>query len=475
MVPDFWNILEPNEVHLSFSSFIDNETGLSDTQLEDVDVLVARNPAHYPSDIQRVTAVSKHELRHLKDVIVFSTRGYPSLADKLSGGDYDGDKAWICWDPAIVESFANADIPQVPDLIKDGFIKQDKTTYAQLTKGHSDPTNAFLSASFDFNMHQSMLGYATIFKEKIAYMVDDLNRKEVIFLSTLLSNLVDQPKQGFVFMERDLDKVKAHITATTGKPFMPQYKIKDGLPNSEKHILDQMVILAHKQTDKLLTDLTNSIKSPPDYDPILAQLYRDQRDKGKVSTDGSASPEEVERGAQWKVLLDHLDADIEKIKNKWVSFYCRSHNSAPSRRFSDLDETRADFPLIRDACFAAFLAIKPHASSKLIHTWLDQDTEAEFGQWAILRASALYASYAPLRSYRYPVKVSNLVWWMAGKQYAFIKANQHGMTPVSDSMYVMLKANAGFVRQARAHEGEGTLIVDEMGDTDESDLFDDDD
>ncbi|RAL64969.1 hypothetical protein DID88_001559 [Monilinia fructigena] len=288
--------VKPNEVHLGFSSFVDNETGLSDTLLEDVDVLVARNPAHYPSDIQRVTAVSKHELRHLKDVIVFSTRGYPSLADKLSGGDYDGDKAWICWDSAIVESFTNADILKVPNLIKDGFIKQDKTTYAQLTKGHSDPTNIFLRFSFDFNMHQSMLGYSTVFKEDIAYMLGDLNRPELVFLSTLLSNLVDQPKQGFIFTEKDLDRVKAHITATTGKPFMPQYKVKDGPPKNKNHILDHMVILAHEQTDKLLTNLTKSIESPPEYDPILAQLYKNQRDKAKVLMDGSASLEENEKG-----------------------------------------------------------------------------------------------------------------------------------------------------------------------------------
>lgn len=477
MVPDFWDVLEPNEVHLAFSSFVDNETGLSDTQLEDVDLLVARNPAHYPSDIQRVTAVSKHELRHLKDVIVFSTRGYPSLAEKLSGGDYDGDKAWICWDPAIVESFTNANVPKTPNLVEDGFIKQDKTTYEQLTKGHSDPTNIFLRFSFDFNMHQSMLGYTTVFKENIAYMLGDLNRLELIFLSTLLSNLVDQAKQGFIFTEKDLDKVKAYITATTGKPFMPQYKVKDGPPKSKNHILDHMVILAHEQTDKLLTNLTESIETPPEYDPILAQFYKDQRDRAKVLTDGSASLDEIERAAQWKLLLDQLDEDVNKIKIKWtklVSSFKRNQKQTPSKRSSDPDETCVEFAPMRDSCFEDFLAIKPHARSKLILTWLDQDTESEFGQWALLRASALYASYAPRRYYGKSISVSSLVWWMAGKQYAFIKANQHGMIPVSDSMYVMLKANTGFVRQLRAHEGWGTMIDTEMKDSDDSDLLDDD-
>ncbi|KAA8568267.1 hypothetical protein EYC84_008646 [Monilinia fructicola] len=386
--------VEPNEVHLAFSSFVDNETGLSDTQLEDVDLLVARNPAHYPSDIQRVTAVSKHELRHLKDVIVFSTRGYPSLAEKLSGGDYDGDKAWICWDPAIVESFTNANVPKTPNLVEDGFIKQDKTTYEQLTKGHSDPTNIFLRFSFDFNMHQSMLGYTT------------------------------------------MGRLRARITS-----------------------------------------LIICIETPPEYDPILAQFYKDQRDRAKVLTDGSASLDEIERAAQWKLLLDQLDEDVNKIKIKWtklVSSFKRNQKQTPSKRSSDPDETCVEFAPMRDSCFEDFLAIKPHARSKLILTWLDQDTESEFGQWALLRASALYASYAPRRYYGKSISVSSLVWWMAGKQYAFIKANQHGMIPVSDSMYVMLKANTGFVRQLRAHEGWGTMIDTEMKDSDDSDLLDDD-
>ncbi|RAL64968.1 hypothetical protein DID88_001558 [Monilinia fructigena] len=156
-----------------------------------------------------------------------------------------------------------------------------------------------------------------------------------------------------------------------------------------------------------------------------------------------------------------------------VSSFKRNQNQTPSKKSLDPDETSVEFAPMRDSCFEDFLAIKPHASSKLILTWLDQDTESEFGQWALLRASALYASYAPRRYSGKSVSVSNLVWWMAGKQYAFIKANQNGMTPVSDSMYVMLKANTGFVRQLRAHEGSGTMIHTEMKDSEDSDLLDD--
>ncbi|KAF9880390.1 RNA-dependent RNA polymerase [Colletotrichum karsti] len=123
MVVDFSGILEENEVHLCFSSKFQTES-FSDSMLHACDVLVARSPAHFVSDVQRVKAVFKPELHALKDVIVFSAKGNVPLADKLSGGDYDGDKAWVCWEPSIVSNFKNHDVPPSPDLSK--YLRKDK-------------------------------------------------------------------------------------------------------------------------------------------------------------------------------------------------------------------------------------------------------------------------------------------------------------------------------------------------------------
>lgn len=468
MVPDFWGVLEPNEVHLDFSSFVDNETGLSDTQLENVDVLVARNPAHYPSDIQRVTAVNKHELRHLKDVIVFSTKRYPSLADKLSGGDYDGDIAWVCWDRAIVESFANANVPKVPDLVKEGYIEQDKTTYAQLTKGSFDPTNKFLNASFDFNMCQSLLGPCTAWKESVEYRIGDLNRPEITFLATLLSNLVDQGKQGYIFTEKHLQEVKRHISKSAGVPRVPAYKVKNPSERQKltNHILDKMMSVVEVQTDKFLDDLRTSISPPPpQYDSTLAQFYKDQRVKAKVRVGENGTLEEIEMAAEWKRLLDQLDEDIVRVKNKWNGSFRRT----PSKRFnSDDDESRPDFAPIRDSCFEDFCDIKPLSSSKLIPAWPDQDTESESGAWALLKASALYATYEPRKNYS--DRISTFPWWVAGLQLALIKSKQNGQVPMAGYMYAMLKANTGFVKQLRGYEGVGMGSDVEMGSLDEEEI-----
>ena len=80
MVADPLSVLEEGEVHIAFSSPFDQEL-----MLHDIDLLVARLPAALPSDVQKVRAVFKVELKNFRDVIVFPSKGDFSLAEKLSG------------------------------------------------------------------------------------------------------------------------------------------------------------------------------------------------------------------------------------------------------------------------------------------------------------------------------------------------------------------------------------------------------
>lgn len=55
MIADPLAVLEEGEVHIGFSNvFRDAKSGFNETMLHDTDVLVARLPAHLPSDIQKV-------------------------------------------------------------------------------------------------------------------------------------------------------------------------------------------------------------------------------------------------------------------------------------------------------------------------------------------------------------------------------------------------------------------------------------
>lgn len=136
-VIDEYGVLDEGEVFVSFhpmatqsfdSSFHailekNNETGAH--IIANTSVLVYRNPAYHPSDIQRAKARSASGLHDsfLKDyvnVIVFSKKDSIPFFSKLAGGDLDGDVYSIIFDSNLVEEFSPCtDVKELPeDLLK---------------------------------------------------------------------------------------------------------------------------------------------------------------------------------------------------------------------------------------------------------------------------------------------------------------------------------------------------------------------
>ena len=193
-IADPYGVLKENEIHFAFSKSWE-EHGYYGAELDAVDVLVGRLPAHKPSDVQRRRAVYKKELRHFRDVMVFPTTGDIPLASMLSGGDYDGDEPWICWDPDIVNAFHNTE-----------FRKEDATPASELgLVNHSTPMarydrpdgfNDFLAKMFGFSSIPSQLGLCTVQHEKLCYAKNAIDSPQALKLADLLGNLVDAPKAG---------------------------------------------------------------------------------------------------------------------------------------------------------------------------------------------------------------------------------------------------------------------------------------
>ncbi|KAJ4288053.1 hypothetical protein N0V90_012070 [Kalmusia sp. IMI 367209] len=77
-------------------------SGIPETIIN-TEVLVTRNPCLHPGDLQKFKAVDVPVFANsLTDCIVFSTRGRRPSADLMSGGDLDGDKFFVTWDPDII-------------------------------------------------------------------------------------------------------------------------------------------------------------------------------------------------------------------------------------------------------------------------------------------------------------------------------------------------------------------------------------
>ncbi|KAJ7155081.1 RNA-directed RNA polymerase [Mycena filopes] len=101
-VCDPFGVLKEGEVHIRITA---GRKGAS-TPIH-ADVLVVRNPCLHPGDCLKLRAVHRPELSHLVDCIVFAgvaKPGHHAAPSMSSGGDLDGDKYFVCWDPDIVPS-----------------------------------------------------------------------------------------------------------------------------------------------------------------------------------------------------------------------------------------------------------------------------------------------------------------------------------------------------------------------------------
>ncbi|KAI0180103.1 RNA dependent RNA polymerase-domain-containing protein [Hypoxylon sp. FL1284] len=399
MVVDFLGVLEEDEVHLGFSSkFANEQSGFSETFLHGMDVLVARTPAHYPSDIQRVKAVFRPELGSLKDVIVFPTKGDVPLADKLSGGDYDGDIAWVCWDPTIVTNFRNAELPDVPDLFQQGILHKESQSYFDLV-GTSDITSEFLARAFRFNMQQNFLGMCTNYKEKLCYARNSVRDDAAILLSTLISNLVDRAKQGIIFTEEGWARLRRSFSRVD--PPEPQYK-KDnwGGTSEPTHIIDYVKFSVGKPTVEMeLRALNKSLSDAERFDKDLVRYFEEyERFQRPVEERKDAERQGLYKKPTWEMVLEELKKDIDTLFMEWVG--CRDEWEA--KITNAFDKWQGIAPTSK---------VRPKTIRML---QLDGQSAVGLANWELLKASFGFKMY-----YK---KSPAFVWYITGRQLGYLKA-----------------------------------------------------
>jgi hypothetical protein len=360
-IADPYEVLEPDEIHFGFSkNWKDPDGQFEDNLLEGMDVLVGRLPAHVPSDIQRRRAVWKSELRHFKDVIVFPTKGDQPLADMLSGGDYDGDTPWVCWDPRIVKSFRNSNMP-TGSLPFDHF---GLTKYSiPMSEVHS--TEEFLQGAFEFNLTVSNLGRCTVEHERIAYH-QSLDCPQAKELASLLSHLVDGRKGGVHLSEQAWQAFRKKISPRGRPP--PAYRDSDEKPKLS-NIIDYLKFqVVSKERYKILAELESRFpesESSDEIDDDLARPWNDASEAAKV---------DQESGGDLSLDLDQVTQSIEKLHKDWIAM--KSNEMPYTIR-------------IRQTAESARALSPPEAGSHpLAHTWRNSAYE-----WCRLLASCAYRRY----------------------------------------------------------------------------------
>ncbi|KAI6800963.1 hypothetical protein KC363_g5497 [Hortaea werneckii] len=232
--------LKPGELHLGFSNPMkDDETGEIWSTLQGWNVLVARNPSLRNSDIQKARVVFRAELAQYHDVVVFSAQGPRPLASKLSGGDYDGDTFWVCWEPTLVEPFKNAPAPwstrpaeffgltkdnvtlnELLGLSKDGCTPDGVKIDRRDIKLLDTQARAWIRRSTAERMQEQYLGIVTNLHGKLTYRDSNVSSEQADMLVDLHDLLVDADKQGLRYTEQAYSqfKIRECIPSTLSDP-----------------------------------------------------------------------------------------------------------------------------------------------------------------------------------------------------------------------------------------------------------------
>ncbi|KAH0539032.1 hypothetical protein FGG08_004426 [Glutinoglossum americanum] len=434
-VPDPLGILKPGEVQLSFSSgFRESQPGFrkSIPMLRNSDVLVARSPAWLPSDIQKVLqshlnayppnpiakvrAVFKPQLSHLTDVIIFSVQGDIPLAKKLSGGDYDGDRVWVTWEPLLVDNFTNATISdEIPPSELGITVDEDK--WLDILTDPGDPISPLLLKGFTHNLKTSLLGVCNNWHKEFCSTQKSINSPGAIKLGQLLGHMVDGPKRGYSLTEQNWDKLRAEILHGDGLQILTPREITNELTYYIDDWLGQEAVLAK---DKALETLNNSY-SPPKRDPQLSQLWREEN--GYAVAD-----------AELRGVLSRLMRDIAEV-------YRFFQNNSPQE------------PATISASHARFLDILPRGESShpTIARWRDEAASLPVSSWTLLRASAAYSGWGH----------GKFPWWVAGAELCHLKARaQKGARMIVGEVYLGFRVDGAFAEGvgAKGKEGGGSEV-----------------
>ncbi|KAI2083494.1 hypothetical protein LOZ36_005572 [Ophidiomyces ophidiicola] len=279
-IADPYQTLEEDEVHFGFSKPWES-SGYTD--LDGLEVLLGRNPAHLPTDIQKRKVAFKKELRHFKDIIVFPTKGKIPLAGMLSGGDYDGDQVWVCWDQQFVDAFTNTtfDPEDVPPPKEFGLIDHSEKL--------KDPFNfdKFLTKVFIFNATPSLLGHCTNEHEKLCYYENSIASYGALRLSHLLGHLADVRKTGYELKRDTWMKEWGRVSGRIGPNAQRKPAYKQTGADIDGYYQPQNVIdflkfeIVKGETERILTDFDRFCKANREIrkDTDLAALWNEIWDR----------------------------------------------------------------------------------------------------------------------------------------------------------------------------------------------------
>ena len=434
-VPDPLDVLKPNEIHVGFSTPFRSRGNLeTEMVLHEIDATIARSPAHMPTDIRKVQCVFEPRLRALKDVVVFPTTSEVPLAHLLSGGDYDGDKVWVCWDRDIVEPFRNAPLPANPVSLS---LESDQKKIADHTS--EPPSDSFLHHCLRFNSRPLLLGLCTNYKDRLCYSQNSVASEQALTLSQLLSNLVDSRKAGHYFDMAAWDKFREHHKLPTllDNPVYKKRKTQQltKRPGQWDHVLDYLFFdVADDIAEKARRNFQTS--SADRNDPQLADKWHQMQKDALGDQDLLA-------------VLKKLSNDLDAVRSKWVRLMGPEKHGSSSRFKENLITV-----------YSQYTAIVPESRNHPLVFFWKRYAEQPWSDWKLLKASAVFANHSHFNA-KFP-------WYMAGRELGFLKSQASGFprSMIAD-VYQSLKSDGAYIERQR--QARAAIIDLGQSDSDDSD------
>ncbi|KAI9687656.1 MAG: hypothetical protein M1820_010413 [Bogoriella megaspora] len=448
-IADPYGILAPGEIHLAFSqTFRDEQSGEDIMYLDSREALVARHPTLRRSDIQKVRAVFNPQLSHLRDVVVFSTKGQVPLAHKCQGGDYDGDVFWVCWEPLLVKDFKNAPAPSNRPTPESYGIGVDRTQLRAIVDDKKvDHTEEFLKRSFGFRCRPEMLGIVTNAHEKLTYAENNLDTPAANGLADMHDYLVDSSKNGFSFNRQDFARYKqlhgirinaepAYKKITKAKLDIAQMGQRRDINryaymHNPDHVVDKLVFeVVQPHIHETLCRVESKFSNAGTFDAELASVSEKWSHRAYRHADQPLKDE-----------IEHLKQRLEPIRRSW---------GVAMAKGIELDNKEDYFSKLEQH-FQWYLSVQPRSPSPLHGSWQDTLSERKGShdptEWDLLKASMLHSM-----SYTSTAFAFN----MAGNELARLKAaaSPQGDRRIVYSVYQILKP--GKLKLDRiADEGDG--------------------
>ncbi|RVX71301.1 hypothetical protein B0A52_04875 [Exophiala mesophila] len=446
--PDPTGLLRPDEVYLGFSERKFNPRSRRHVnELDNINVLVARNPAYLSSDMQLRRAVFYRELHEYRDVILFSTQGDIPTASLLSGGDYDGDMVTVIWDPEIVDSFQNISKTVLPSEKQLGMVNKSRALQDIFVsaKPQAYSFSDFMRGCIKFNSTSSLMGQCSTEHGKLIYSLSlslmpecsVLSQTGPVKLAALAGYLVDQSKQGWELPNWPKFRREAcgplHLENPAYKTGESPGRHKSG---NYSNIIDHLSFdVARLHADNVSSDFEKSTPAFITYDPSLSALWKCVSELARCQ--GDKEPRHTISAIPYGLLFDDggLKPSVEALSAHAEEILARANSFTANGSI-----TSSSFAANHTEIFEQFQAILPNDKNSLL--WHEHKWHGTYSLWSRIKASYLYFLRYSKGQHR------PWIWYVAGRQLCQLKAMQEKDSHLTvDSMHELMKFDAKLAKR----------------------------